>query len=46
MEKAANSRQQNGWFYPIMKHYDKATRDKRYEEFKKRWDIDDGEHDE
>ena len=32
--------------YPIMKHYDKATRDKRYEEFKKRWDIDDGEHDE
>ena len=33
--------------YPIMKHYDKAARDKRYEEFKKRWDIDDdGEHDE
>ena len=32
--------------YPIMKHYDKATRDKRYEEFKKRWDIDDGVHDE
>ena len=32
--------------YPVMKYYDKATRDKRYEEFKKRWDIDDGEHDE
>lgn len=32
--------------YPIMKHYDKATRDKRYEEFKKRWDIGDGENDE
>lgn len=45
MGKAANSRRRMDG-YPIMKHYDKATRDKRYEEFKKRWDIGDGENDE